>query len=343
MTTEPKHPADPSGAAGSDKPVRDDITDVAGVRVGHAHDENAKTGVTAILFPPRGVPAGAHTAGFATSTRQVDSLGPSHVVNRIHGFLLCGGSAFGLDATGGALSYLEQAGVGIPVTGKAIPIVPSAAIFDLNFGLWRTRPDGPMGWAACEAATDGPIEQGSVGVGMGATVGKLFGAARGMKGGVGSASVIEDDLVVGALVVVNAFGDVRDAGGRIIAGARAAPDSLELIDADALLRAGKARSINVSAENTTLAVVAVNAALDKTNAMRVASQASLGMGRVISPCHSLVDGDLTVVAAVGAKDADPVRVGLLAVEAVRQAGLNAVTRADGFGILPAVRDMPNTR
>ena len=188
----------------------DDITDVPGIRVGNAHDEDSKTGVTVILPPSNGAPAGLHMGGSAPSTRQMDSLRPLHVVDRVHGICLCGGSAFGLDADGGVLAYLEEKGVGFQVVGRTIPIVPAAAIFDLNVGNGSIRPDAAMGRRACENAFEGPVTQGSVGAGTGASVGKLFGIEQAMKGGLGSASCRSDDLVVGGLVVVNAYGDVID-------------------------------------------------------------------------------------------------------------------------------------
>ncbi len=222
--------------------LHDDITDVPGIRVGNAQDEDSKTGVTVILPPSSGAPAGLHVGGSAPSTRQMDSLRPSHVVDRVHGICLCGGSAFGLDAGGGVLAYLEEKGVGFQVVGRTIPIVPSAAIFDLNVGNGSIRPDASMGRRACENASGGPVAQGSVGVGTGASVGKLFGIEQAMKGGLGSASCLSDDLVVGGLVVVNAYGDIIDMQGNVLSGCRVSPASLEPADSARLLREGKARS-----------------------------------------------------------------------------------------------------
>ncbi len=319
--------------------AHDDITDVPGMRVGHASNTEAKTGVTAILPNSDGVPAGVHIAGAATSTRQFDSLRPLHLVDRVHGICFGGGSAFGLDAAGGVLACLEEQGVGVPVVGVTIPIVPAAVIFDLNFGNGSVRPDYHMGRQACLNAESGPVEQGSVGAGTGATVGKLFGIQQGMKGGLGSASVVSNDLVVGALVVVNPYGDITDLEGAIIAGCRVSPDSLQLADSAQLLKDGKTWSRRVSTENTTLAVVAVNARLDKIQASRVAVQATLGLGRVIRPFHTHIDGDLTVLLSVGDLRADPNRIGLLAAEALQRAAVKAVRAADGFGILPSHSDV----
>jgi len=319
--------------------IHDDITDVPGIRVGHAQDYDAATGVTVILTPPAGAAAGFHIGGNAPSTRQFDSLQPLHVVDRVHGVCLCGGSAFGLDASGGVLAELEAAGVGLPVVERTIPIVPAAAIFDLNVGNGAVRPDAAMGRQACALASSGPIAQGSVGVGTGASVGKLFGIGHAMKGGVGSASVVSGELVVGALVVVNAYGDVTDVDGNIVAGARTSPSSLEFADSAALLRDGKAMSRTVSAESTTLSVVAVNARVDKISGSRIAAQATMGLGKVIRPFHSHIDGDLTIVLSVGDKPADHNRIALLAQEALQRAAIKAIREADGLGLLPAWKDL----
>ncbi|MDQ7785246.1 MAG: P1 family peptidase [Desulfomonilaceae bacterium] len=316
-----------------------DITDVPGVTVGHASDMKARTGVTVVLAPPEGARAGMHIGGSAASTRQADSLRPEHVVDRVHGICLCGGSGRGLDAAGGVQARLEEAGVGIRVVGHTIPIVPAAALFDLNFGGSSIRPDVTMGYDACRNASGGPVQQGSVGAGTGATIGKLFGVVQAMKGGVGSASVVCDGLIVGALVVLNAFGDIRDPHGNLIAGARTAPQSLELADARRLLTQGTARSRQISVENTTLSVVAVNANADKITASRIAAQAALGLGRVISPFQSQVDGDLTIVLCTGNQEADADRIALLASDVLQAAVVNAVRYADGFGLLPAWKDL----
>lgn len=317
----------------------DDITDVPGIRVGHAQDVEAATGVTVILVPEHGVAAGLHVGGSAPSTRQMDSLQAGHVVDRIFGVCLCGGSGFGLDASGGVMAYLEACGVGFPVVGHIVPIVPSAAIFDLGLGNGDIRPDAQMGRAAAEAASSMPVRQGSVGAGTGATVGKLFGISQAMKSGIGSASVVSRSLVVGAMVVVNAYGDVLDANGSILAGCRAEATSLELADSAALLAQGKALSRRVSVENTTLAVVAVNARLDKVSASRIAAQATLGLGRVIRPFHSHIDGDLTIVLSLGEETADHTRIALLAEQALQRSVIKAVNAADGLGLLPARRDI----
>jgi L-aminopeptidase/D-esterase-like protein len=317
----------------------DDITDVPGIRVGHAEDTDAKTGVTVILPTLNGIPAGLFIGGHAFSTREMDSLKPEHSVSLIHGVCLSGGSTFGLDAVGGVTAYLEERKVGLSVLGNTIPIVPAAVIFDLNFATGQVRPDRHMGTRACENATAGPIRQGSVGAGIGATVGNLLGAEQAMKGGLGSASVVSEDLVVGALVVLNALGDIVDTEGNIVAGARRSASALEFADASKLIAEGKIVSPGISIANTTLAVVAVNADVDKIVASKIAAQATLGLGQVIRPFHSHIDGDLTLLLGVGGNQADPNRIALLASDALQWATIKAVIHADGFGILPAWKDL----
>ncbi len=319
--------------------MRDDITDVPGLRVGHCSHTDAKTGVTVVIPPGNGIPAGLFVGGNAVSTRQADSLGPFHVVDRIHAVCLTGGSAFGLDASGGVMAVLESRAIGVPVVGSTVPIVPTAAIFDLNLGDGSVRPDRDMGRRACESASEGPIAMGSVEAGTGASVGKLFGIQQGMKGGVGSASVSVGKLIAGALVVVNAWGDVVDEEGSILAGCRTAPDSHELADAAKLLSEGTAATRPVSAENTTLAVIAVNARFDKLIASRIGAQATLALGSVIRPFHTHVDGDLTFVLSTGEEHTDFNRIGLMAGDALQRAARKAIRHADGFGIIPAHRDL----
>jgi len=319
--------------------LHDDITDVPGIKVGHAQDFDAGTGVTVILPPADGARGGVHIGGSAPSTRQLDSLQPLHVVDRIHGVCLCGGSAFGLDAVGGVLAHLESQGCGFRVAGSTIPIVPSAAIFDLNLGNGSVRPNAAMGAEASRNASSEAVEQGSVGAGAGASVGKLFGIEQAMKGGLGSASVRSGEIIVGALVVVNSYGDITDRNGNLLAGARVSPTSLELADAAYLLKEGKAESRKIPVEDTTLAVVAVNARLDKITASRIAAQATLGLERVIRPFHSHIDGDLTIVLSVGDRQADPNRIALLALDALQVSVIKAIQKADGLGVLPAWKDL----
>jgi L-aminopeptidase/D-esterase-like protein len=318
------------------------ITDVPGFRVGQAQDTKAATGCTVILCPPAAV-GGVDIRGSAAGTRQIDSLQPFHFVDEVHAVLLSGGSAFGLDASGGVMQYLEERSIGYQTSAGRVPIVPTAIIYDLGLGDGKTRPDKKMGYRACENAQTGPVTEGSVGAGTGASVGKLFGIRQATKGGLGTASVASaGGIIVGALVVVNAFGDVVDpAAGRILAGARDPGDPERFADSAARIKAGAGLpGWNRGVQNTTLGVVATNAKLSKRQAIKVAQMAQSGLVRTISPVHSTVDGDLVFALSAGDKTEDVNAVGMMAEEALAAAVLRAVRAADGLGILPACRDLP---
>ena len=316
------------------------LTAIPGFLVGHASDFKGLTGCTVILCPPdtRG---SIDIRGSAAGTRQIDALLSYHIVNEIQAVLLAGGSAFGLDAAGGVMEFLEERGRGFDVTITRVPTVPAAVVFDLSLGSCRARPDKAMGYSACIQASDGPVAEGSVGVGTGASVGKLFGIHQGMKGGLGSVCLAgPDGLLVGALVVVNAFGDVRDfATGKIIAGARSAPDRYDFVDTAAHIRRGIVRQ-QFGEPNTTLGVVATNADLSREQAQKVAQMGHNGLGRAITPIHTLFDGDIVFVLAHPNVQADLHVVGLLAEEALRLAVDRAVKKAQGLGVLPAFADLP---
>jgi L-aminopeptidase/D-esterase-like protein len=315
------------------------LTAVPGVRVGHWSDPVGCTGCTVVLVEA-GAVGGVDIRGSAAGTREMDALSPLHLVPQIHAVVLAGGSAFGLDAAGGAMRYLEERGVGFDVQVTRVPIVPAAILFDLRLGDHRARPDGAAAYAACERATDGPVAEGSVGAGTGATVGKLFGIARATKSGLGTASTRRDNgLVVGALAVVNAFGDVRDpVGGRILAGAREAPDSPRFADTLAAMRRGQGPR-GFRGENTTLAIVATNARLGKAQAAKVAQAAQHGLVRAITPVHTTVDGDLVICLSIGSLEADLDVVGVAAADAVAESVVRAVTSATALGGLPAAREL----
>jgi L-aminopeptidase/D-esterase-like protein len=314
------------------------ITDVEGIRVGHCSDYEGGTGCTVVLLD-RGATCGIDIRGSAAGTRQVDALSLSHVVEEVHAVLLSGGSSFGLDATGGVMRYLEERGVGFDAGVAKIPIVPTAVIFDLGFGDHRARPTAEMGYEACLKA-DKPVGEGSIGVGVGATVGKLFAAARAMKGGVGTASVaMPDGIVVAALAVVNAFGDVLDnVTGKIIAGVRTAEDSLALANTVECLKQGRVRK-QFGLDNTTLAVVATNARFTKREVTKVAQMAQGGLIKTISPVHTTFDGDLIFAVSLGEMEGDVNRIGVFGEFVVAEAVKRAVRKADGFGRLPAFRDI----
>jgi L-aminopeptidase/D-esterase-like protein len=311
------------------------------------------TGVTVILCP-EGAAAAAEVRGSATGTRQFDSLvDPRHVATRAHAVVLAGGSGFGLAAADPVVAHLEARGAGFRTGFGVVPLVPTAILFDLAFGDPAARP-GPDLVAAALAAAEAPppedaasagveeVPVGSVGAGTGATVGKALGPERGMKGGFGFASLtVPGGPTVAAAVAVNAFGDVRDpATGRLVAGCRPAPDSRELASAERELAALPPDFGHAWEGNTTLAVVMTDAALSRTAASKVCQMAFGGLYRALAPAISLYDGDLVVTLSRGEAPAHPNQVGVLAAYAVERAIVRAVTEADGFGLLPAVKDLP---
>ncbi len=322
------------------------ITDVPGITVGHASDFKALTGCTVILFEEGAIGA-VDIRGTATGTREVDALGYLHLVEKIHALLLTGGSAFGLDAAGGVMAYLEKKGKGFDVIRTKVPIVPTAVIFDFGIGDFHIRPNQQMGYDACLHASK-HVEEGSVGVGTGATVGKLFGIERAMKGGVGTSSIQGSrGLMVGALVVVNAFGDIyRPGSNRILAGARKSKRSLQFADSSKWIKKGVTHRqfgvpapADASAFNTTLGVVATNAGLTKKEVQQVSQIAHSGLAKVISPLHTTFDGDLIFAVSLGKKKSDVNTVGLLGEEVLIDSVKRAITKADGLGIIPAYQDL----
>ncbi|MBU0515753.1 MAG: P1 family peptidase [Proteobacteria bacterium] len=316
------------------------IFSVPGFLVGHAQDTVAATGLTVVLCPA-GAVGGISIAGCATGSREIDCLEPTHLVPGPHALLLTGGSAFGLGAADGVMAWLVEQGVGFPTRAGLVPIVPAAVIFDLPLGSAEVRPGPDMARAACRAARTDSRDQGSVGAGCGATVGKFFGPERAMKGGLGTASIrLDSGLVVSTLAVVNAFGDVIDPDtGTIVAGARLTPDGADLADTTALFLSGRTVS-PFNEGNTSLVVVATNARLDKVRATRLAGQAQSGLARCLRPGHSLVDGDLVVALAAGDVVVDDLLLGALAAETTARAVVSAVVAADGLGLLPAHADLP---
>lgn len=311
------------------------ITDIKGVSVGHASDFEGLTGVTVILTPS-GMTGGIDISGFATSSRQIDALSTSHIVSKVHAVCITGGSAYGLDAASGVMDYLEERNCGFDVGVARIPIVPTAAIFDLKVGSAKRRPDKNMGYRACQQATDGKVAEGSVGVGTGATVGKFYGTERAMKGGVGiAANALNGGLIVGALVVVNAFGDIKDpTSGKILAGARKGKKSMEFVDTSKLMRKGVQRPISAF-QNTTIGVIVTNAKLNKQSASAVANIASKGLTKVISPGHTIYDGDIVFALASGEIEVDYYTVGLMAEEMLIHAIIRGVTTAKEVKGIPS--------
>ena len=314
------------------------ITDIRGIKVGHASDYVGYTGCTVILCEG-GAVCGLDIRGSASGTRQVDALNISHIVEEVHAILLCGGSSFGLDAATGVMRYLEEKEVGFDVGIIKIPIVPTAVIFDLFFGDPKARPTPDMGYKACINAGE-RVEEGSVGAGVGATVGKLFEITRAMKGGVGTCSIVmPDGLKVGALVVVNAFGDIIDnITGKIIVGLRTSEKGLEFANTVDCLKKGFVKK-QFGLVNTTLAVIATNARFNKRDITKVAQMAQGGLIKTISPVHTTFDGDLVFALSAGELDSDINQVGVLGDFVIAEAIKRAVKKADGFGIIPAFRDI----
>jgi L-aminopeptidase/D-esterase-like protein len=317
------------------------LTDVSGFRVGHSQDLKGATGCTVVLCPP-GTVGGLEVRGSAAGTRQTDSLHSFHFVDEVHAVLLSGGSAFGLDASGGVMRFLEEKNIGYQTSAGKVPIVPTAIIFDLGLGEGRIRPDPAMGYQACLNSHAGKVEEGSVGAGTGASVGKLLGIQWATKGGLGSSSIqLPGGVIVGAIAVVNAFGDIVDPeGGRILAGARDPGKETSFLNSAARIKEGFCVGRPAAGfQNTTLGVVATNAKLSKREAIKAAQMAQVGLARTISPIHSTVDGDLIFALSAGDLPSDVNAVGLAAAEAMAAAVIRGVREADGLGLLPACRDL----
>lgn len=315
----------------------DALTDVPGIKVGHTQDFTARTGVTVILCP-EGTVGGVDARGFATGTRDLGPLWPTHLVRNIDALVLAGGSAFGLAATDGVMQYLEEQGQGFDLAGVRVPIVPGAVIFDLSFGSSKVRPDKEMGYKACLNAIAGKIAQGSVGAGTGATVGKIWGISQAMKGGLGSASLaLENGLVVAALAVVNAFGDVVDPEtSKILAGARK-KEGTSWANTQELMKQGVIAAAAFG-QNTTLGVVATNGRLSRAQACMVASTGHDGLARAIRPAHTIYDGDIVFALATGQITCQISQVATAGAEALARAIKRAIVEADGLGLLPAYRN-----
>jgi len=317
------------------------LTDIAGIRVGHVSDYDALTGCTVILCDG-GAVGGVDIRGAATGTAEMDTLRPEHVTDRLHGVVLAGGSAFGLEAASGVRRFLEHRGVGFQTGAAVVPIVPCAILYDLAIGKPNVRPTREMGETAAAAATSEAVKPGAIGAGTGATVGKIFGMSQAMKSGIGSVTVdLTDSVHVSALVAVNCFGDVRDPEtGQLIAGARRARNSMELADTEAAMKLGARR--DWGRQNTTLAVVATNARLSKVGATRLAQMANLGMARTIYPVNTSFDGDLCIALSLGTETAELNTLGVAAAEAVAKSILLAVRSAPSLGGVPGLAGLKKT-
>ena len=314
------------------------ITDVPGIRVGHVTDHVGLTGCTVVLCDAPAV-GGVTLRGWANAVHGLEFLDPRHIVPGVDGALLAGGSAYGLEAVWGVMRFLEGRGIGFRAGPTVVPHVAAAILFDLNVGDMRARPTREMGYAAAANATPAAPGEGSVGAGTGATVGKLHRIERAMRGGIGSASTRAEGAVVGALVAVNAVGDVRDPDtGALLAGARDAPDGRRLIDTARALRSG-ARLAGFAPENTTIGVIATDARLSKAETVKVAELGMTGFARALSPPHTAVDGDTLFTLSVGDVRADLTALGLAAAEAVARAIARAVLAATSLPGIPAARDL----
>ncbi len=318
---------------------------VPGLRVGHAQDNEALTGVTVVLCDG-GAVGGVDQRGGAPGTRETDALHPLHLVERVHAVVLAGGSAFGLDAASGVVRYLEERGVGFDVRVARVPIVPAAILFDLGVGRADIRPDAAMGYQACLNATPDWPAEGNVGAGIGCTVGKILGMGQAMKSGIGAARIdLGRGVVVGAIVAVNAFGDIIDPeSGQIVAGARVlekGPLHLGVgpyfADTLQVMKSLVGRTVLgfASRENTVIGVVATNARLNKEQVNKVAQMAQDGLARAVRPAHTMLDGDTIFALSTGNRKADVNMVGAFAAEAFTQAILRAVRMAQPLAGLPS--------
>jgi L-aminopeptidase/D-esterase-like protein len=311
------------------------LTDIAGILVGHASDYDGLTGCTAVLCPA-GAVAGGDIRGSASGTEEWDVLNPLHVTNQIHGVSFAGRSVYGLEAASGVRRYLEHKRIGFLFGGLHVPIVPAAILFDFGVGKANIRPTREMGESAAANANDGPVAEGAVGAGTGATVGKILGMKQAMKSGIGSFTVdLPGGVKVSALAAVNAVGDVIDpSSGKIIAGARRAPDSMEFAGGARVIQT---RALEPGRQNTTLVVVATNAALTKVEATKLAQFGSLGTARTINPVNMMSDGDLVIAMSSGTLKAGLDALGVAAAEAVSQSILRAVRLAPSLGGFPGLK------
>lgn len=307
------------------------LTAVQGIRVGHATDQEAVTGCTVILCPPQTV-GGVDQRGSAPGSRETDLLRPSKLVQHVNALVLAGGSAYGLAAADGVMRYLEERSIGYATASGVVPIVPAAILYDLDIGRADRRPNAEMGYAACQAASEAPVPQGSLGAGTGAVIGRFMGLRHAVKGGIGSAAMhFGSGLVVAALIAVNALGDIVDEHGRIMAGVQQDGQFLGALN---LLK----MQLNAPSTNTVIGVVATNARLSKEDANAVAAAAHDGIAQAVRPAHTPFDGDTIFALATGQVEASLLTVSAFAAEVTAAAIRNAVRAAESLGGVPAIRD-----
>jgi L-aminopeptidase/D-esterase-like protein len=305
------------------------FTEIEGIKVGHAQDLKAATGCT-VIISEEGATVGADVRGGAPGTRETDLLNPVNMVDKVHAIILAGGSAFGLDAAAGVMQYLEERNIGFDVQVTKVPIVCGAALFDLTIGDYRIRPDKAMGYQACLNADSTECKQGNIGAGTGATVGKILGIERAMKSGLGCYALEAEGLKVGALVAVNCLGDVVDPlSGKKLAGP-INEDMQTLADTEEIMINSYSDKKSLFSGNTTIGVVATNAAFTKAQATKLASMAQNGYARTMRPAHSMYDGDTIFAMSTGSIKADLSVVGLLAARVMERAVIAAVENAESL-------------
>lgn len=321
----------------ADKSLKDAITDVPGIKVGHSQDLKAATGCTVVICE-EGAVTGVEVRGGAPGTRETDLLKPVNLVEKVQAIYLGGGSAFGLDGASGVMKYLEERGIGFDVGLTRVPIVPGAVLFDLAVGDYRIRPNTDMGYEACLNASERETRQGNIGAGTGATVGKIMGGQYCMKSGIGTASFRCQELMVGAIVAVNCFGDVIDPDtGEIIAGALT-KDKKEFINTMSVLKSSPIDKDKDAGShfpaNTTIGIIATNARLTKSEATKIAMMTHNGLARVIIPVHTMYDGDTIFCASVGEVESDVNLVGALSAEVMARAIVKAIKNSEPlYGLL----------
>jgi len=316
------------------------ITDVKGIKVGNAEDLIGATGCTVIIIE-NGAVCGVDVRGGAPGTRETDLLDPVNLVEKVHAIYIGGGSAFGLDGASGVMKYLEEKRIGFDVGYTKVPIVPGAIIFDLGVGSPFVRPDKEMGYQACLNAKDEFSKQGNIGAGAGCTVGKAFGMRQCMKAGLGIESIKVRELIVGALAVVNAFGDIVDPETNSIIAGALSPDKKSFLNTEEFIIHGNVKETPF--KNTTIGVVATNAKLTKAMAKRVAMMAQDGIARTIRPAHTMFDGDTVFALSTGEVEEDISRIGIIAAKMLERAIVNAVKNADSLFGITACKDLKNFR
>lgn len=313
------------------------LTDIDGIKVGHGTSTESLTGCTVVICE-EGATGGVDVRGSAPGTRETDLLKAENMVDKVHGVVLAGGSAFGLEASSGVMKYLEEEGIGLDVGVTRVPIVTSAVIFDLAIGDYKIRPDFKMGYEAAKSASTSEDRQGCIGVGMGATVGKIMGPNGAMKSGLGSASIQIGDLKVSAMVAVNSFGDVYDhKTNKQIGGVYDYSNKMMLNTMDILK--GMYEPKDLSMKNTTIGIIGTNAILNKAEGNKIAQMAHNGLARSINPIHTMYDGDTVFTMATNKVEADVSLVGTLAAEVMSQAITNAIVHSKGYGGLVSYSDI----